>query len=32
MNTETAKKLAAERHVFLENYLEQFYAEWEGKR
>lgn len=32
MNTETAKKLARERHAFLETYLEQFYAEWEGKR
>lgn len=32
MNTETAKRLAVGRHRFLEAYLEQFYAEWEGKR
>ncbi len=31
MNTETAKKLAQERHVFMEQFLEQFYLEWEGK-
>jgi len=32
MNTETGKRMAAERHRFLELYLEQFYAEWEGER
>lgn len=32
MNTATGKKLAAQRHAFLEQYLEQFYAEWEGNR
>ena len=32
MNTDYAKKLAEGRHEFLEMYLEQFYAEWEGKR
>lgn len=31
MNTETAKKLAEERHKFMELYLEHFYAEWHGK-
>mgnify|MGYP000178282646 CR=1 FL=1 len=31
MNTEKGKSLALKRHVFLELYLEQFYAEWEGK-
>lgn len=30
MNTETGKRMAAERHRFMELYLEQFYAEWEG--
>lgn len=32
MNTETAKKLAVERHRFMEEFLKQFYAEWEGKK
>lgn len=31
MNTHTGKKLAEERHQFMMDYLEQFYAEWEGK-
>ena len=31
MNTATGKKLAEERHRFMETYLEQFYKEWEGK-
>jgi uncharacterized protein len=30
MHTETAQKIAAERHSFMEQFLEQFYAEWEG--
>ena len=30
MNTETAKKITTERHQFMELYLEQFYAEWNG--
>jgi uncharacterized protein len=30
MNTLTAKKLAAERHEFLELFLKQFYKEWES--
>ena len=30
MNTETGKKLAQQRHRFMENYLKQFYAEWNG--
>ncbi|MFV8225258.1 HD domain-containing protein [Christiangramia aquimixticola] len=30
MNTETGRKIAAERHKFMENFLEQFYAEWDG--
>ncbi len=32
MNTGKGKKMAEERHLFMENYLEQFYLEWEGKR
>ena len=31
MNTLTAKRLAVERHEFLELYLKQFYKEWELK-
>ena len=31
MNTETGKKIAAARHEYMENYLKQFYAEWEGR-
>ena len=30
MNTETGKQIADERHHFMENFLAQFYAEWEG--
>lgn len=32
MNTATGKRLAAERHAFMELYLDQFYAEWDGKK
>lgn len=32
MNTKTGKKLALERHKFMENFLSQFYAEWEGEK
>ena len=31
MNTKTGKKIAKQRHSFMEQYLQQFYAEWEGK-
>ena len=30
MNTKTGKEMAASRHLFMEQYLEQFYSEWEG--
>ena len=30
MHTESGKKMAEERHHFMEEYLERFYAEWEG--
>ena len=32
MNTETGRRIAEERHKFMETFLEQFYAEWNGKR
>lgn len=32
MNTQEGKKMAAQRHQFMESYLEQFYLEWDGKR
>jgi uncharacterized protein len=31
MNTKTGRKLALERHQFMEQFLEQFYQEWEGR-
>ena len=31
INTEEARKIAEQRHEFMEIYLEQFYAEWEGE-
>lgn len=30
MNTDTGKSIAAERHVFMESFLEQFFNEWNG--
>lgn len=30
MNTSTGKKIAQERHRYMETFLSQFYAEWEG--
>lgn len=32
MNTESGRQLATGRHQYLENYLEQFYKEWEAER
>lgn len=31
MNTQTGKKLAQQRHQFMEHFLSQFYAEWDGE-
>jgi uncharacterized protein len=30
MNTESGKKIAQKRHEFMEKFLSQFYAEWDG--
>ena len=32
MNTKTGQRIAAERHQFMETYLQQFYDEWNGKK
>jgi len=32
MNTKTGKSMAEKRHEFMEQYLEEFYLEWEGIR
>lgn len=32
MNTLTGKRIALQRHEFMEQYLTQFYAEWEGQK
>jgi len=32
MNTEAGKKIALQRHQYMENFLSQFYAEWEGEK
>jgi uncharacterized protein len=32
MNTITGKKIAEERHVYMEDFLQQFYDEWNGKK
>ncbi|MBL0883450.1 MAG: HD domain-containing protein [Chitinophagaceae bacterium] len=31
MNTITGKRIAEERHIFMETYLQQFFAEWNGE-
>jgi uncharacterized protein len=30
MNTPTGKRMAEGRHQFMQNYLDQFYMEWDG--
>ena len=32
MNTKTGKKIAKNRHAFLESYLKQFFNEWNGEK
>lgn len=32
MNTKTGRKIAEKRHVYMEQFLEQFYNEWNGKK
>lgn len=32
MNTPSAKRMAQQRHRFMEDFLSEFYAEWKGKR
>ena len=32
MNTETGKQIAKDRHHYMEGFLSQFYAEWEGEK
>jgi uncharacterized protein len=31
MNTKTGRRIATDRHTFMVHYLEQFYAEWNGR-
>ena len=30
MNTKTGQRIAADRHCYMETYLQQFYDEWNG--
>lgn len=32
MNTTTGRKIAEQRHQFMEDFLQQFYAEWNGEK
>lgn len=32
MNTKTGKRIAKERHKYMEEFLDQFYSEWDGNR
>ena len=31
MNTKTGRSIAEKRHQYMETFLKQFYAEWDGK-
>ena len=31
MKTETGRRMAEQRHIFMQTYLEQFHSEWEGR-
>lgn len=31
MNTTTAKQMAQHRHQYMEDFLTEFYAEWDGR-
>jgi uncharacterized protein len=32
LNTKSAQKIARQRHLFMEQYLKEFYQEWDGKK
>jgi uncharacterized protein len=32
MNTDTAKEIAENRHQYMEQFLDEFYDEWEGTK
>jgi len=32
MNTDTGRKMAEHRHKFMEEYLKEFYLEWDGQK
>ena len=32
MNTKAGKRIATERHIYMEQFLNQFYAEWNGEK
>jgi uncharacterized protein len=32
MNTKTGRLIASERHLYMEGFLSQFYAEWDGEK
>jgi uncharacterized protein len=32
MNTKTGQKIALARHQYMEQFLDQFYGEWDGEK